>query len=232
MSNPDPNLGWTSLMSLPLGDLNSVLPKRNEPCTTVVGALCSSGTETESAPAKEHYFRVSLVNLFGPGGRFPQSWWPNLPAGQSLAVYWRNHLALTAVWKTAIGGAGGGSQPEFCIATAPGMIRNTNYNRCSWTTVSREGAGGAQGSKNHGDLFAPGIGQKTIPLPQVVAPTGFITVCKKITLFENDRAGQFGTLTNGWTVRVTGPFSTDMTKVTGSDGTGCSRFGPLFPGTY
>src|SRR3989454_10237205 len=52
LSNPDPNLGWTSLMSLPLGDLNNVLPKRNEPCTTVVGALCSSGTETESAPAK------------------------------------------------------------------------------------------------------------------------------------------------------------------------------------
>ena len=229
-SNPDPNLGWTGLSGL--SSLNSVLPKRNEPCTTIVNALCNSGTETESSPAKEHYFRVNFAALFGPGGTYPQSWWPNLPAGQSLALYFRNHLAMTAVWKTSIGASGGGSQPEFCITTGPGMIRNTNYNRCSWTTVSREGAGGAQGSKNHGDLFAPGIGQKTIPLPQVVAPTGFITVCKIVTTVQTDRFGTSGVYTNGWTVHLTGPFGTAMTKTTGSDGLGCSRFGPLFPGTY
>ena len=211
LSNPDPNLGWTSLMSLPLADLNKTLPKRNEPCSTVVNGLCSSGAELESSPATDHYFRVSFVDLFGPSGKYPQSWWPNLPAGKSLAIYFRSHLALTGIWKTAIGGPGGGSQSEFCITTGPGAIRNTNpstYNRCSWTTVSREGAGGAQGSKNHGTLFAPGIGAKTIPLPQVVSPTGFITVCKIVTLVETDRTGAFGSLTNGWTVHVEGPFGT------------------------
>src|SRR5881628_3399960 len=235
LSNPDPNLGWTSLMSLPLADLNKTLPKRNEPCSTVVNGLCSSGAESESSPATDHYFRVSFVDLFGPSGKYPQSWWPNLPAGKSLAIYFRSHLALTGIWKTSIGGPGGGSQSEFCITTGPGAIRNTNpstYNRCSWTTVSREGAGGAQGSKNHGTLFAPGIGAKTIPLPQVVSPTGFITVCKIVTGVETDRAGAFGTLTNGWTVHVEGPFGTSLTEVTGSDGQGCSKFGPLFPGTY
>src|SRR5437867_4451400 len=190
LSSPNPNSGWTSLMTLPLSDLNRVLPRRNEPCTSVMGGLCVSGVETEASPANEHYFRVSFVDMFGPGGKYPQSWWPNLPAGKSVALYWRNHLALTAIWKTAIGGPGGGSQPEFCITTGPGAIRNTNYSRCSWTTVSREGAGGAQGSKNHGDVFAPGIGQKTIPLPQVVSPTGFLTVCKVVTQIQTDRAGQ------------------------------------------
>ena len=235
LSNPDPNMGWTSLMSLPLADLNKTLPKRNEPCSTVVNGLCSSGAESESSPATDHYFRVSFVDLFGPSGKYPQSWWPNLPAGKSLAIYFRSHLALTGIWKTAIGGPGGGSQSEFCITTGPGAIRNTNpstYNRCSWTTVSREGAGGAQGSKNHGTLFAPGIGAKTIPLPQVVSPTGFITVCKIVTLVETDRTGAFGSLTNGWTVHVEGPFGTSLTELTGSDGLGCSKFGPLFPATY
>ncbi len=232
LSNPDPNSGWTSLMSLPLSDLNKVLPKRNEPCSTIVSGLCSSGAESQSSPATDHYFRVSFVDLFGSGGKFPQSWWPNLPAGKSLAIYFRSHLALTGIWKTAIGGPGGGSQPEFCITTGPGAIRNTNYDRCSWTTISREGAGGAQGSKNHGSVNAPSIGSKTIPLPQVVSPTGFITVCKIVTGVETDRAGAFGTLTNGWTVHVEGPFGTSLTEVTGSDGQGCSKFGPLFPGTY
>jgi len=224
-----PTTGWANLMALPLAQLNRVVPRRNEPCSTVINGLCSSGLETEANPAKEHYFRVSFANLFGPTGLYPQSWWPNLPAGQSIAIYFRNHLALTAIWKTAIGGPGGGSQPAFCITTGPGAIRNTNYNRCAWTTVSREGAGGAQGSKNHGTVHAPGIGAKTIPLPQVVAPTGFLTVCKIVTTFGNDREGRFGALTNGWTVHVEGPFETNMTEVTGSDGTGCSRFGPLFP---
>jgi len=235
LANSDPNLGWTSLMSLPLSDLDKVLPKRNEPCSTIVSGLCSSGAESESSPATDHYFRVSFVDLFGPSGKYPQSWWPNLQAGKSLAIYFRSHLALTGIWKTAIGGPGGGSQPEFCITTGPGAIRNTNlatYNRCSWITISREGAGGAQGSKNHGSVNAPSIGSKTIPLPQVVSPTGFITVCKVVTGVETDRAGAFGTLTNGWTVHVEGPFGTSLTEVTGSDGQGCSKFGPLFPGTY
>src|SRR6266705_5282992 len=229
LSNPDPNSGWTSLMSLPLSDLNKVLPKRNEPCSTIVSGLCSSGAESQSSPATDHYFRVSFADLFGSGGKFPQSWWPNLPAGKSLAIYFRSHLALTGIWKTAIGGPGGGSQPEFCITTGPGALRNTNYNRCSWTTVSREGAGGAQGSKNHGDLLAPGIGQKTSPLPQVVSPTGFLTVCTIVTAFPNDQTGAQGSLTNGWSVHVQGPFGISLTKTTGSDGTGCSKFGPLFP---
>ncbi|HYS71897.1 MAG TPA: hypothetical protein VEM95_05700, partial [Thermoplasmata archaeon] len=185
----NPNTGWVDLFALPLADLNKVIPKRNEPCTMEVNGLCQAGAETESTPAGEHFFRVSLVGLFGPTGLYPQSWWPNMPAGKSLAVYFRNHLALTAVWKTAIGGPGGGSQPEFCITTGPGSIRNTGYNRCSWTTISREGAGGAQGSKNHGNVHAPGIGTKTIPLPQVVAPTGFLTVCKKVTEVVTDRFG-------------------------------------------
>ncbi len=227
----DPATGWANLMSLPLAQLNKVVPKRNEPCSTIINGLCASGFETEANPAKEHYFRVSFLDLFGPTGLYPQTWWPNLPGGQSIAVYFRNHLALTAIWKTAIGGPGGGSQPAFCITTGPGMIRNTNYNRCAWTTVSREGAGGAQGSKNHGTVHAPGIGSKTIPLPQVVAPTGFLTVCKIVTPFGGDRTGQFGVLTNGWSVHVEGPFGTSMTETTGSDGTGCSRFGPLFPGS-
>jgi len=228
----NPTTGWVNLMSLPLAQLDRAIPKRNEPCTTEANGLCQSGPETQSAPAKEHYFRVSLANLFGPTGLYPQAWWPNLPAGQSIALYFRNHLALTAVWKTAIGGPGGGSQPEFCITTGPGVVRNTNYNRCSWTTVSREGAGGAQGSKNHGTVHGAGLGAKTIPLPQVVAPTGFMKVCKIVTQFSNDRTGQFGVLTNGWSVHVQGPFGTSLTKTTGVSGPGCALFGPLFPATY
>ncbi|HEV8595992.1 MAG TPA: hypothetical protein VGR51_10740 [Thermoplasmata archaeon] len=227
----NPSTGWANLMSLPLAQLNKVLPKRNEPCTVEVGGLCQSGAETEANPAKEHYFRVSLIGLFGPTGLYPQSWWPNLPGGQSIAVYFRNHLALTAIWNTAIGGPGGGSQAPFCITTGPGLIRNTNYNRCGWTTISRDGAGSAQGSKNHGTVHAGGLGAKTIPLPQVVAPTGFLTVCKIVTQLANDRTGQFGGLTNGWSVHVEGPFGTSMTKTTGSLSTGCARFGPLFPGS-
>ncbi len=225
----NPTTGWVNLMGLPIAQLNSAVPRRNEPCTTVVNGLCSPGAELESSPAKEHFFRLSLVNLFSSSGLYPQSWWPKLPAGKSIGVYFRNHLAITPIWKVALGGPGGGSQPEFCITTGPGALRNTNYNRCSWTTVSREGAGGAQGSKNHGDLLAPGIGQKTIPLPQVVSPTGFLTVCKIVTAFPNDQTGAQGSLTNGWSVHVQGPFGISLTKTTGSDGTGCSKFGPLFP---
>lgn len=225
----NPNTGWADLMSLPLSELNQILPKRNEPCNTVVSGLCSSGTETESSPVTEHYFRVSLVGLFGPSGLYPQSWWPNLPANQHLALYFRNHLAMTSVWDTAVGGSGGGSQPQFCINTPIGAILNTNYNRCGWTTISRLGAGAASGSKNHGDVIAPGIGDKTIPLPQVIAPSGFITVCKIVTPSGTDQTGALGNLTNGWTVSVMGPFATNQTKLTGSYSTGCARFGPLFP---
>lgn len=227
----NPVTGWANLMDQPLPVLNRVLPRRNEPCTTIANGLCQPGPETEQAPAKEHFFRVSLVDLFGPGGLYPQAWWPFLPAGQSIGVYFRNHLALTAIWNTAIGGSGGGSQQNFCITTGPGAIRNTNYDRCGWTTVSRDGAGSAQGSKNHGYVIAPGIGQKTIPLPQVVAPTGHIIVCKKVTQFPTDREGRWGTYANGWTVHLRGPFETDMTKTTGTYATGCARFGPIFPAT-
>lgn len=225
----NPATGWADLMSLTMAQLNSVLPKRNEPCNTISGGLCSSGTESESAPVTEHYFRVSLVNLFGPSGVYPQSWWPNLPANSHLALYFRNHLAMTSIWETSVGASGGGSQPQFCINTPIGAILNTNYNRCGWTTISRFGAGAASGSKNHGDVFAPGIGDKTIPLPQVIAPSGFITVCKIVTGSSTDQTGSLGVLTNGWTVGVKGPFSTNETKVTGSFTTGCARFGPLFP---
>ncbi len=227
----NPSTGWADLMSLPLAQLNQVLPKRNEPCNSISGGLCTSGVETESSPVTEHYFRVSLVSIFGPSGIYPQSWWPNLPANQHLALYFRNHLAMTSVWDTAVGGSGGGSQPQFCISTPIGAILNTNYNRCGWTTISRFGAGAASGSKNHGDVFAPGIGDKTIPLPQVISPSGFITVCKIVTSSATDQTGSLGTLTNGWTMTLTGPFSTNETKITGAFSQGCVRFGPLFPAT-
>jgi uncharacterized repeat protein (TIGR01451 family) len=225
----NPTTGWADLMSLPMAQLNQVLPKRNEPCNSQAGGLCVSGAETESSPVTEHYFRVNLTGLFGPSGVYPQSWWPNLPAGQHLAIYFRNHLAMTSVWDTTIGGSGGGSQPQFCISTPIGAILNTNYNRCGWTTVSRFGAGAASGSKNHGDVFAPGIGDKTIPLPQVISPSGFITVCKIVTPIAYDQTGAKGNLTNNWTIQVTGPFSTNQTKLTGSFSLGCAKFGPLFP---
>ncbi len=231
LTTGNPVTGWANLMTLPLDQLNRVVPKRNEPCTAVVNGLCASGLETEANPAKEHYFRMSLANLFGPTGLYPQRWWPNLPGGQSIGIYFRNHLAVTAIWSTAIGGSGGGSQPNFCIQTAPGMIRNTAYDRCGWTTISRDGAGSAQGSKNHGTVHGAGLGAKTIPLPQVVAPTGHLTVCKSVTLDPTDRFGTQGVLTDGWTVHVEGPYDTSMTKVTGSAGPGCARFGPLFPST-
>ncbi len=230
----NPSTGWLDIGGLPLAQLNSVLPKRNEPCTSVssVTGLCVSGTETQSSPAGEHYFAVNFSALFGPSGVSPQSWWPNLPAGMSLALYFRNHLAMTSVWDTAVGGAGGGSQPQFCITTPVGARLNTVYNRCGWTTVARLGAGAAAGSSNHGDVIAPGIGDKTIPLPNVVAPSGFITVCKIVTTYTNDTTGALGALTNNWSVRVQGPFETNETHLTGFSGLGCARFGPLFPANY
>ncbi len=220
----NPTTGWADLMTQPVSVLNQVLPKRNEACSTIVNALCSGGVDSETDPAKEHFFRLSLVNLFGPTGLYPQSWWPNLPSGMSFALYFRSHLALTARWFYD----GGGSQPEFCSTTSPGAVRNT-VNRCSWTNLQRLGAGYSPGSKNHGTLQAPGIGAKTIPLPQVIAPTGFITVCKIITNTLGDTTGAQGVLTNGWDMTVNGPFSTHLTATTGSDSTGCSKFGPLFP---
>ncbi len=235
----NPATGWTDLSALSLTSLNSVLPIRNAPCTTVVSGLCSAGSETESSPAGEHFFRVSLSSLFGIGGVYASQWnslfgttFPNLPGGKSFELYFRAHLALTAVWETAIGGPGGGSQPEFCITTPAGAIRNT-VDRCSWTTVSRFGAGFSPGSKNHGTVQAPGIGSKTIPLPQVVAPSGFLTVCKIVTPVENDRTGTApgAVLTNGWNVSVSGPFGTHLSHLTGSSSLGCSKFGPLFPAT-
>ncbi len=220
----NPTTGWANLMVQPVSVLNQVLPKRNEACSTIVNALCAGGVDSETDPAKEHFFRLSLVNLFGPTGLYTQSWWPNLPSGMSFALYFRAHLALTAKWLYS----NGGSQPEFCNTTALGAVRNT-VNRCSWTNVQRLGAGYSPGSKNHGTLQAPGIGSKTIPLPQVIAPTAFITVCKIVTNSIADTAGAQGVLTNGWDMTVDGPFSTHLTAATGSDSTGCSKFGPLFP---
>ncbi len=229
----NPAKGWVDLSALPLSDLNKVIPRRNEPCTSMSGGLCVSGAESESSPATEHYFRLDLAAMFGTGGKYASSFpgtWPKLDAGKSLAFYFRNHLAMTSVWETAVGGTGGGSQPQFCINTAIGARLNTNYDRCNWKTISRFGAGYASGSKNHGDVFAPGIGDKTIPLPNVVAPTGFITACKIVTLVSTDQDGSEGTLTKDWSMTVTGPFGTSETKLTGSSG--CVKFGPLFPGTY
>lgn len=228
------NTGWLDVGGLPLAQLNQVLPKRNEPCTSVssVTGLCVSGAETEATPAAQHYFEVNFSALFGPGGVSPQSWWPNLPAGMSLALYFRNHLALTPVWETSVGGAGGGSQPQFCINTTIGARLNTHYDRCGWTNISRLGAGAAAGSSNHGNVIAPGIGSKTIPLPNVISPSGFITVCKVVTTYANDTTGALGNLTDNWTMHVQGPFETNETHPTGFTSPGCARFGPLFPTNY
>lgn len=227
----NPTTGWVDLGGLTAGSLSKVLPVRNEPCSSIssITHLCVSGTENETAPASQHYFAVNFSAIFGPTGISPQSWWPSLPAGMSLALYFRNHLALTSVWDTAVGGAGGGSQPQFCINSTLGARLNTNYDRCGWTHVSRLGAGYAAGSSNHGQVIAPGIGAKTIPLPNVVAPSGFITVCKIVTDYESDTTGALGTLAAGWSVNVQGPFETNETKLTGTSGAGCARFGPLFP---
>src|SRR3989449_5192202 len=99
LSNPDPNSGWASLMSLPLSDLNKGLPERNETFSTIVNGLCSLGAESQSSPATDHYFRVSFVDLFGPSGKYPQAWWPNLHAVNSHDYYFHTHLALTAARK-------------------------------------------------------------------------------------------------------------------------------------
>lgn len=222
--------GWFGLGALSLADLNSVLPYRNAPCTSVSSStgLCVAGTETEAAPAGQHFFEINFEALFGAGGLAPQSWWPNLPAGSSLALYFRNHLAMTAVWDTNAFGSGGGSQPQFCSETPIGALLNT-VDRCDWTSVSRFGAGYASGSSTHGDVIAPGIGEKTIPLPNVVAPAGFLTVCKIVTTSATDYTGALGTLANNWTMNVQGPFQTNETRITGETSTGCVRFGPLYP---
>ncbi len=226
-----PATGWADLTALSASDFAAALPKRNEACPTIdsTTGLCSgAGLDSQASPAGEHFFRLSLSSLFGAGGPFASAYtaatggtFPSLPANKHFELYFRAHLSLTAIWQTG----SEASQPQFCST-----LLNT-VNRCSgptWT-AAHLGSGFSPGSKNHGTVNCLGCGSKTIPLPQVVAPTGFITVCKIVTNVETDQTGASGTLTNGWVMTVTSPIGFSLTKTTGSDGLGCSKFGPFFP---
>jgi len=233
-----PANGWADLTTgLTASQFTAALPKRNEACVTIdsTTGLCSQPSgfvESPSSPTGEHFFRLSLSALFGSGGPYASAYatatggtFPTLKANHHVQLYFRAHLALTAIWNTGSEGA----QPEFCITKSPGSTLNT-VNRCNWT-APHLGAGFSPGSKNHGTVNCAGCGSKTIPLPQVVAPTGFITVCKIVTPVQDDRFGTAtgAALTNGWIVTVTSPLGFSLSKTTGSDGLGCSKFGPFFP---